>query len=80
MPIIRDTIIGIILGSVAILAIGAYVFREQFKRLIRYLKDWLDQDSREEREQALYREERLRAARELNEELIESKDHLEQNL
>lgn len=77
MGLIRDTILGILFGAILVLSVGAYVFRAQLGRLARYFKDWLEQDARQERENHLLREERLKAARELDEELVEP-NHLEQ--
>jgi len=72
--LIRDTIFGILFGAILVISIGAFVFRAQLSRLGRYLKDWADNDARQERDNQTFREERLKAARELDEELVEPTD------
>jgi hypothetical protein len=48
MKILIETFLGVLFIIGAFAAIGWFLFREQFKRLIRYFQSWSEQDSKRE--------------------------------
>lgn len=69
MNIIAETIFGILAIFGAICLIGWFLFREQFLRLIKYLKLWAEQDAKREA-----REAKLKAARQEQEREAEMRE------
>lgn len=64
MNIIFNTVFGIFLFIAAIVAIVAFVFKDQFRRLGRYLRSWWAEDTRKEERERRIREAQRKAEEE----------------
>lgn len=79
MSIIFNTLFGILFFTVALLFVIGFVFREQIRRLSKYLTSWWAEDTRrEERERRIRDAERkVREAEELREAIAREKAEAE---
>lgn len=56
MNIIVETILGLLFIAGIFCLVGWFLFREQFQRLIKYLKLWAEQDAKREARESKLRE------------------------
>ena len=72
-----ETVILILLVVALVVGATSWLFRHQFRRAIRYFRDWAEYDKREEERALAEKVQREEAEAELKEKLVEGDDEPE---